>query len=64
MSLLTDCYADMSGPESPRQALRQSAARLFRGKTVLPARFASVAVAELWHLVVERRMKDKPLLTS
>jgi hypothetical protein len=40
---------------------------LFPKKTVLPARLgelASVAVAELWEIVVEPRTKDKLLLTS
>ena len=65
--MVTEYSADVSRPESPRQALRPLTARLFPKKAVLPARLgelASVAVAELWQVVVEPRTKDKPLLTS
>src|SRR5436190_24160480 len=49
--LVTEYWADVSPPESPRQALRPLTARLFPKKAVLSARLGelpSVAVAELW----------------
>ena len=65
-ALLTKRSADLLLLGLPRQALRPSTAPRFPKRAVLPARLgelASVAVAEL-EIVVEPRMKGKPLLTS
>jgi len=67
MPLLTECSADVSPLELPRQTPGPLILRVFPERAALPARLgelASVATAELWLIVLEPRTKDKPLLTS